>query len=151
MNHRKFMKLAIEAAHKNKQTGGYGVGALVVKDGEVISTGENLILQDIDPTAHAEIIAIRRAAKKLKNRYLYDCWLYSSYEPCSMCASAAVWARMKGIVFSARCDDSENPYSWIIKYTSSEIIERGIPTLEIVPDVLREEGLELVDFQPLKR
>lgn len=148
MNHEHFMRIALQEAEENKSNGGYGVGAIVVKDNEVIATGQNSILEYNDPTAHAEVVAIRSASQKLKTENLSGCWLYSTYEPCAMCASAAVWARMKGIVFSARCDDSTNAHSLRVKLRAQDILSVSTPKLELIPDVLRSKGLRFMDFVP---
>ena len=106
---KKFMKLAIEEAMKgNKKYGKYPMGAVVVKENKVIAKSYNGFPGNKDPTAHAEILAIKKAAKKLKTRYLNDCILYSTNEPCAMCSGATVWANMKGIVFGASVNDLES-------------------------------------------
>lgn len=88
---------------------------------------------------------------ELRSQDLKGCWLYSTYEPCAMCASAAVWARMKGIVFSARCDDSRNKQSLRVKLSAKDILDVSTPCLELIPDVLRTEGLKFMDFKPITR
>lgn len=106
---REFMEIAInEAIRGNKKFGKYPMGAVVVKGNKIISRSYNGLPDDIDPTAHAEILAIKKAAKKLGTRFLGDCILYTTNEPCAMCAGATVWANMKGIVFGANVTDLEN-------------------------------------------
>jgi len=86
-----FMESAIrEAIQGNKRFGKYPMGAVVVKNNEIISRSYNGLPNSIDPTAHAEILAIKKASKKLKTRYLDDCILYTTNEPCAMCAGATV-------------------------------------------------------------
>ena len=91
----KYMQLAFEEAKKAAAMGEVPVGAVIVKDGEVIATGHNLTESAKDPTAHAEMIAIRIAAAKLGGWRLPGCQMYVTTEPCSMCAGAIVWARIE--------------------------------------------------------
>ena len=92
----KFMQLAIEAARKGMSTNmGGPFGAVIVRDNEVIAVAHNEVLGTNDPTAHAEIVAIRRATEKLKRFDLSDCSIYSTCEPCPMCLSAIHWAGIK--------------------------------------------------------
>jgi tRNA(adenine34) deaminase len=97
----KFMESALKAAEKARRTGEVPVGAVIVKDGKIITEGFNKCIALNDPTAHAEIIALRKAAKKLKNYRLNDCEIYTTIEPCVMCAGALVNARIKRIIFGA--------------------------------------------------
>lgn len=100
---REAVNLALQ--NLNKQNGG-PFGAIVVRDGEVIATGVNTVTTDNDPTAHAEINAIRKACSVLKTHQLDDCVIYSSCEPCPMCLSAIYWARPKKIYFGATRQDA---------------------------------------------
>jgi tRNA(adenine34) deaminase len=77
------------------------IGAVVVRDGEVIGRGQNRVLRDVDPTAHAEIVAMRAAAQALKNYRLIDCELYVTLEPCAMCAGAMIHARLARLIYAA--------------------------------------------------
>jgi tRNA(adenine34) deaminase len=98
-----FMRLAIEEALKAESIGEVPIGAVVVRDdGELISHAHNLGESSSDPTAHAEILAIRQAAHKLRNWRLTDAVLYVTLEPCAMCMGATVLSRIKRIVFGAR-------------------------------------------------
>jgi len=102
----KYMRLALREAEKAARTGEAPVGAVIVKDGKVIARGHNRIECDNDPTQHAEMIAIRRASKKLGVRRLIGCTLFVTVEPCSMCAGAAVLARLDAVVAGAESDKS---------------------------------------------
>lgn len=96
------MNLAIEEAFKGMRADEGGpFGAVIVKDGEVIAIGHNEVIKTNDPTAHAEIVAIRKATKKLGRFDLSDCEIYSSCEPCPMCFSAIHWAKMKTLYYGA--------------------------------------------------
>ena len=98
-----FMRLAIEEARIADRLGEVPVGAVVVKDGEVIARGHNLRERSQDPSAHAELIAIRKAAARLGSYRLIDCTVYVTLEPCPMCAGALVNARVGRVVWG--CDD----------------------------------------------
>jgi len=93
------MKLALSEAEKARDKGEVPIGAVIVTDGRVIARGHNLRESKNDPTAHAEIIAIRKAAKKLNSRRLINSTLYVTVEPCVMCIGAIVLARIPRLVF----------------------------------------------------
>lgn len=97
----KYMVLAIEQAKKAADEGEVPIGAVIVKNGEIISVAHNECEQKKDPTAHAEILAIRRAAEKIGDFRLTDAELYVTLEPCPMCAGAIINARIKEVVFGA--------------------------------------------------
>jgi tRNA(adenine34) deaminase len=96
-----FMRAALAEARKAAACGDVPVGAVLAKDGRIIARGRNRREERGDPTAHAEIEALRRAARKLGGWYLHGCTLYVTLEPCPMCAGAAMQARLEGIVFGA--------------------------------------------------
>ena len=100
--HQRWMKIAIELATTAGDAGEVPVGAIVISpNGEIISTGENRRERDRDPTAHAEIVAIRSAGKYLDNWHLNQCTIYVTLEPCPMCAGAIVAARLGLLVYGA--------------------------------------------------
>lgn len=103
-----FLKRAIEIAGEGIKIGGGPFGAIVVKEGEIISEAINRVVINYDPTAHAEILAIREAASVLKTHDLSDCTLYSSCEPCPMCLGAIYWSGIIKIVYSSNRIDAEN-------------------------------------------
>jgi len=96
-----WMEEALRAAQRAHEAGDVPVGAVVVHDGQIVSRGWNRNLADSDPTAHAEIIALREAGKNLGNHRLGDCELFVTIEPCAMCAGALVHARLKRLVYGA--------------------------------------------------
>ena len=105
------MRLAILAAGRSAQRGGAAIGAVIVnRHGRVVAEGHNLVGSDRDPTSHAEINAIRMAAKRLGRFHLPDCTLYSTLEPCSMCLGACAWAGLGEVVFGA--DGSVTPIEY---------------------------------------
>jgi tRNA(adenine34) deaminase len=97
----RFMKLALELAKKAELKDEVPVGALVVRNGEIIGRGMNASISDHDPTSHAEINAIRDAAKAIKNYRLKDCSIYVTLEPCAMCVGAIQHARIEKIIYGA--------------------------------------------------
>jgi guanine deaminase len=101
-----FILQTIELAVENVRRGGGPFGALVVRDSAVIATGVNLVTRHSDPTAHAEIVAIREACRVLGTFQLTDCDLYTSCEPCPMCLGAIYWARPARVFFAATQADA---------------------------------------------
>ncbi len=99
--YKKYMLSAIELAKTAKSAGDVPVGAVVVKNGEIIAKGYNTREIDKDPTAHAEVVAIREASKILNSWHLDDCELYVTLEPCPMCAGAIINSRIKTVIFGA--------------------------------------------------
>jgi len=95
------MQAALAQARLAEQAGEVPIGAVVVHNGAIIATGQNRVLRDIDPTAHAEIVALRAAATVLANYRLNGCTLYVTLEPCSMCAGAMIHARLDRLLFAA--------------------------------------------------
>lgn len=96
-----WMERALEQAELAAAAGEVPIGALVVKDGEIIGQGHNRNLLDNDPTAHAEIVALRQAAARLGNHRLLGCTMVATVEPCSMCAGALIHARIARLVYGA--------------------------------------------------
>ena len=96
-----FMELALAEAHEAEAEGEVPVGAVVVREGDVIARAHNRPIGLNDPTAHAEILALRAAAERLGNYRLADCDLYVTLEPCAMCAGALVHARVRRLVYAA--------------------------------------------------
>ena len=104
----RFMKLAIDEAVKGVQTGDGGpFGAVIVLSDEIVGAGHNTVLRTNDPTAHAEINAIRMATSKLQRFDLSDCVIYSSCEPCPMCFAAIHWAKIETLYYGCTKEDAE--------------------------------------------
>ena len=106
MGHEDFMRQAIALAEENIRNGGGPFGAVIVKDGKVVATGANRVTANNDPTAHAEVSAIRAACTKLGTFDLSGCVIYTSCEPCPMCLGAIYWAHIDKIYYGANQYDA---------------------------------------------
>jgi tRNA(adenine34) deaminase len=96
-----YMQAALEQARLAAEGGEVPIGAVVVREGEIIARGQNRVLRALDPTAHAEIVALRAAAEAIGNYRLNGCTLYVTLEPCAMCAGAMIHARVDRLVYAA--------------------------------------------------
>ncbi|TKD72435.1 nucleoside deaminase [Pseudalkalibacillus hwajinpoensis] len=101
MNEQDWLKAAIQLASKSVKKKGGPFGAIVMKDGVVVGEGMNQVTKKHDPTAHAEVVAIRNACKKLGTHKLDGCVIYASCEPCPMCLGAIYWARLERVYYAA--------------------------------------------------
>lgn len=106
MTHQDFMQRAIALAVENVRQGGGPFGAVIVRDGKILAEGVNRVTANHDPTAHAEVQAIRKAAALLQTFDLQGCDIYSSCEPCPMCLGAIYWAHLDHLYFAASKDDA---------------------------------------------
>ena len=137
----KFMKRAIELSIESVKNGGGPFGAVIVKDGKIVSEASNSVTKNNDPTAHAEVNAIRLAAKKLNTFNLSGCEIYTSCEPCPMCLGAIYWARLDAIYFANNKNDAKNigfDDSFIYEEINKPYKKRKIKTIQM----MREEALE---------
>ena len=106
MTDEQWLQRAVDLATANVTAGGGPFGALIVRDGAIVATGVNRVTLELDPTAHAEVTAIRAACRALDTFTLTGCTLYTSCEPCPMCAASSLWARLDRVVFCANRDDA---------------------------------------------
>jgi tRNA(Arg) A34 adenosine deaminase TadA len=141
--HEEFMRAAIRLSRtKMRANLGGPFGALVVRKGEILARGWNRVTSANDPTAHAEVTAIRAACRKLKTFQLKDCELYTSCEPCPMCLSAIYWARIKRVYYAnTRRDAARIKFDdeWIYHEVSRPVARRKIP----MSQMLRPEALKV--------
>jgi tRNA(adenine34) deaminase len=143
----RFMRRALAEARKAAEQGEVPVGAVVVKNGVVFASGYNRLILKNDPTAHAEIMALRKAARKLKNYRLLGTTLYVTIEPCAMCLGAAIQARIGRLVFGA-LDPKAGAVSSIIAFPMEKTNHR----LQILGGILEDEcGRIIRDFFKAKR
>lgn len=133
-----FMARAIQLSVDNVRRGNGGpFGAVIVKDGGIVAEGVNSVTAKADPTAHAEIVAIREACAKLATFSLKDCEIYSSCEPCPMCLGAIYWAHISRIYFgNVAADASKIGFddSFIYREFAQPLAARKIPTIQMMPD-----------------
>ncbi|HTH51201.1 MAG TPA: tRNA adenosine(34) deaminase TadA [Pyrinomonadaceae bacterium] len=138
------MLTAIDLAREAETRGEVPIGAIVVNArGEVIATGSNETISNVDPTAHAEVVALRAAAKKIGNYRLTGCTVYTTIEPCAMCAGALVNARITRLVYGAR-DERFGAVELHFRICDSEVLNHR---MEITGGVLEDECRQLMqDF-----
>ncbi|MEO1513822.1 MAG: nucleoside deaminase [Bacteroidota bacterium] len=139
----KFLRRAIELARKGMDTQvGGPFGAIVVKDGKIVGEGSNSVTSTNDPTAHAEVMAIREACRTLEDFQLTDCVLYTSCEPCPMCLGAIYWAHISRVVYACSREDAaavDFDDEFIYEEIARPFEERRIPMKQL----LRAEGVEV--------
>ncbi|MHB8499424.1 MAG: tRNA adenosine(34) deaminase TadA [Candidatus Acidiferrales bacterium] len=135
-----FMQLAIEEARSAAAGGEVPIGALIVHDGKILARSGNRTIRDCDPTAHAEVIVIREAARLLKNYRLAGTTLYVTLEPCSMCAGAIIQARIPRLVYGA-----DDPKGGAVRSSFEILTNDGLNhRVEVIPGVLAEDCASLL-------
>ena len=136
MSHEKFMRRAIQLSIENvTERNGGPFGCVIVKDGEIVAEGYNKVTAKNDPTAHAEVTAIRNACEKLNSFQLDDCIVYTSCEPCPMCLGAIYWARPKAVYYAnTKTDAAEILFDddFIYKEIEVGISNRKLPFVQIL-------------------
>ena len=140
-----FMRLAIQAAWKGLGKGEMPFGACIVRKEQVLSVSHNSAKANIDTTAHAEVQAIREASRQLRTLELAGCVIYSTCEPCPMCFTACLWAKIGRIVYACRIEDAEKAGIRQIPISSSRMKQLGQSDVQLVGDVLREDSLKLFE------
>ncbi|HZN65612.1 MAG TPA: nucleoside deaminase [Tepidisphaeraceae bacterium] len=139
----RFMRLAIEEARKGIAAGQTPFGACLVRGGGVVAVGHNRVWADTDITAHAEVVAIRRACRELAAIDLSGCVIYSTTEPCPMCFSACHWARVDRIVYGADIADARAAGFNELAVCDADLKRLGGSRVEITAGYLRDECLDL--------
>lgn len=132
-----FMHRAISLAVENVDQGGGPFGAVVVRNGEIIAEGVNRVTVNHDPTAHAEVQAIREACRKLETFNLSGCELYASCEPCPMCLAAIYWAHIDYLYYAATKTDAADAGfddAFIYRELALPIDERSLPTNHLIEE-----------------
>lgn len=145
MDHEYFMNKAVELSLENMRAGKGGpFGAIIVKDGKIIWTGANHVTSENDPTAHAEVVAIRDACKYLGTFQLDDCVIYTSCEPCPMCLGAIYRARPKAIYYANTRQDAAAigfDDDFIYQESEKKLNERSLP----IHNLGRENAIKVFD------
>ena len=143
VEHEKYIDFAIEEAEKSKREGGRPFGSVLVKDGEVIASAYNRVIQDNDPTSHAEMNVIQSYCYGNKTLDLWGCAIYTSCEPCPMCASAIAWANISLLVFGADRVDGPTNYHRQTELSCEEVIRRSGKTIDVIAHVSRSKCASL--------
>ena len=137
MTHEFFMRRAIKLSEENVNREGGPFGAVIVKDGVIIGEGVNSVSTKNDPTAHAEIVAIRNATRELENYNLSDCTIYTSCEPCPMCLGAIYWAHISRMYYGNTKDDAAAvgfDDNFIYKELKLPMEKRSIQAINLLQD-----------------
>jgi guanine deaminase len=134
MTHNELLQRAIDLAQKNASKKGGPFGAVVAKDGVIIAEGANQVTANNDPSAHAEIVAIREACEKLNSFQLTGCVVYASCEPCPMCMGAIYWARPDAVYYAA---------------TRHDAADAGFDDAFIYEDLTRTDDSRKIPFQKI--
>ena len=135
------MRKAIALSVDNIKKGGGPFGAVIVKDGKIVATGVNRVTANTDPTAHAEVNAIRKASKKLGTFDLAGCEIYTSCEPCPMCLGAVYWAHLDKMYYGNTKTDAKN-----IGFDDSFIYDE----IELKPENRRLQSMQLLPDEAIK-
>ena len=141
----KFMQRAIELSINSVNTAGGPFGCVIVKENKIIAEGTNLVTLSKDPTAHAEVVAIREACKKLNTFNLNGCVLYTSCEPCPMCLSAIYWSRIDNIFYANTRDDAKK-INFDDSLIYSEISKKNEEKKIKIKQIMRDEALKAFDL-----
>ena len=134
------MELALQEALSAERAGEVPVGALVIREGEIIGRGHNRTIIDHDPTAHAEILAMRQAAERVGNHRLVGCVLFATIEPCSMCAGAMIHARLARLVYGA-ADPKAGAAGSVLDVINHPRLNHR---MEVTPGVLQDRCAEIL-------
>jgi len=135
------MQRAIDLSRKSVKTGGGPFGAVIVKNGKIIAEASNSVTKENDPTGHAEINAIRKAANQLQNFDLAGCEIYSSCEPCPMCLGAIYWARLDRLYFANTKTDAAN-INFDDRFIYEEIEKPYAERKLITRQMMRDEAIK---------
>ena len=143
-DHERFMRVALEEAAKGGAEGNVAVGSVVVRDGTLVAGGRNLVTSAHDPTAHAEVVALRNASAARGTEDLSGCDLYTTFEPCPMCCGAIIVSGIETLVMGARPGPGENRWGG---YTVESLIKltKWDDRVKVVTGVLPEECARIRD------
>jgi tRNA(Arg) A34 adenosine deaminase TadA len=133
------MRLAIRKARESIAAGQSPFAAVIVRDGEVVAAAHNTVWRDCDPTAHAEVNCIRRAASALQTIFLHGCTMFSTTEPCPMCLTAIHWAKIDRVVYGASIADASGAGFGELFVDAKVLAEMGRSPLRVESGLLRDE------------
>lgn len=137
-SHEHFMRIALEEAYRSRDEGNSGVGSIIVRDGDVVGRGRNLVMTDHDVTAHAETVALRDAGAAERTVDFAGCTLYTTYEPCPMCCGAILLSGLSTLVVGGRPEPGEGLWAGYNVEGLINDLGRG-DAIEVVTGVLAEE------------
>ncbi|PAY20791.1 tRNA-specific adenosine deaminase [Rhodopirellula sp. SM50] len=141
------MRAAVDAARHGILAGQAPFGAAIfTEQGELIVAEHNQVRKMLDPTAHAEVFAIRLACRLIDQRTLSGCWLFTTCEPCPMCAAAAVFAGLRHVAYGASVEDAQEAGFSELQLPSRQIFDRSGDEIAVYPGVLRQECRALFDL-----
>lgn len=149
LHHEKYMRIALKEAHKALLNGDVPVGAVICLNDIIISKAYNRVEKDKDATAHAELLAIKKAIKIIGYKHLLQCTLYSTLEPCTMCAGAIILARFKSVVFAAD-DPKAGACGSVFNITDDTRLNHKC---DVISGILAEEASKLLKefFRKLRK
>ncbi len=139
-NHEHFMRMAIEEAAKGGSEGNTAVGSVIVRDGDIVAAGRNLVTSTNDPTAHAETVALREAGAAQGDPDMTGYTLYTTFQPCPMCSGALIITGVATVVMGARPNPGEGRYA---PYSMEKLFEQAGSKIEILNGILARECLEI--------
>jgi tRNA(adenine34) deaminase len=137
-DHERFMRMALEEAARGKAEGNVAVGSVVVQGDAVVARGRNLVLSTFDPTAHAEIVALREAGRALQRVDFSGCMLYTTFEPCPMCCGAILASGISTLVMGGRPTPAERRWGDFTVERFIEWAKRG-DSIQVVTGILAQE------------
>lgn len=140
-NHEYYIRESLKLADSAVEHGNHPFGALLVKDGESILTAENTVITEHDVTGHAETNLVRIASKQFDSETLSQCTLYTSTEPCAMCAAAIYWAGIPVVIFSCSVEKFGELFGHNLNIPCREVFSRGTHKVEVIGPVLEGEAL----------
>ena len=145
MDHEAYMRRAVEACRRGIDAGQAPFGAVVARDGRIVAEAHNTVWADTDPTAHAEVNALRLAARELDEIDLGGAVLYTTCEPCPMCLAASHWARIGRVIYGASIADATAAGFSELTVPAGELARLGGSRLVVEPGPLRDECRALFD------
>ena len=150
----RFLQRAVELSKQGMESGKGGpFGCVIVRNNEIVGEGNNQVTSSNDPTAHAEVVAIREACKRLNTYQLEDCDIYTSCEPCPMCLGAIYWARPRRVIFANTREEAaaiDFDDDFIYNEINASMIDRKIPFIHI-PDPVAKEVFTAWTYWPGKK